>query len=436
MTTTMRAAIISIGDELVLGQTLDTNAAWISNQLTSHSIQTIEHRTVTDDQTQIVQAIQMLTGKVDVLLLTGGLGPTDDDLTREAMGEAITPGKALISDPVAVKRLEKWFSKYSSKMPKSNLKQALRTENARFLDNPNGTALGLADKLGHCQIFAMPGPPSEMKPMFIDHVLPSLASTDEDQSILTMTVHSYGLGESTAAERLGDLTDRKRNPLVGTTVSASMLAARLIARGDKDQAQSDLIETALLVEQRWQPYAFGRNEDTLSFSVGQLLCKTGRTVTTAESCTGGLLGKMIVDVSGSSSYYRGGWVTYTNDLKVTCLEVPQEILDKYGAVSRQTASAMAKGALGIADADYSLAITGIAGPDGGSKDKPVGMVFIALAQRPDIDESVIVRGFKFSGNREMIRDRAAKSALQMLRFVMMDVDPYTPLIWQLRDDCD
>ena len=432
----MRAAIISIGDEIVLGQALDSNSAWISDQLIAHSIQTIEHCTVADDRAQIAQAIKRLAEKVDVLLLTGGLGPTDDDLTREAMGEAIWPGKPLIGDPSAVTRLEKWFSKYGSKMPRSNLKQALRTETASFLDNPNGTALGLADKLGDCQIFAMPGPPSEMKPMFIDHVLPSIASIDEDQSLLTMTVHSYGLGESVAAQRLGELTDRNRKPLVGTTVSGSMLAARIIAHGNKDQAQRELNETALLVEQSWEPYTFGRDEDTLSSSVGDLLRKVGKTVTTAESCTGGLLGKMIVDVSGSSSYYRGGWITYTNELKMDCLEVPLEILDSNGAVSKQTASAMAKGALKKAGADYSLAITGIAGPEGGSKEKPVGLVYIAIAQQTENDEPVIVRGFRFTGDRGMIRDRAAKSALQMLRFVMMNVNPMTALIWQLTDECD
>lgn len=429
----MRAAIISIGDELVLGQTLDTNARWLSEQLIAKSIQTIEHCTVADVQTQIALAIQRLAKQVDVLLLTGGLGPTDDDLTREAMAEAITPNKPLVSDPIAVKRLEKWFSKYSSKMPQSNLKQAMRTENARFLENPNGTAMGLVDNLGNCQIFAMPGPPAEMKPMFIDYVLAKLACND-DQSLLTMTVHSFGLGESTAAERLGDLTDRNRSPLVGTTVSGSMLAARIIARGKKDQANKELLETALLVEKCWEPYTFGRDADTLSSSIGDLFRKHNLTFATAESCTGGLLGKMIVDANGASSYYSGGWVTYTNNLKVSCLDVPQEILDNHGAVSTQTATAMARGALHKSGADCSVAITGIAGPEGGTKEKPVGLVYISVISNDDNEETVFARGFNFPGDRGMIRDRAAKAALQMLRFVVLGVDPNMPLIWQLKED--
>ncbi len=423
----MFAAILSIGDELTLGQTIDTNSAWLSAELAARGIRTIEHRTVGDDQAALVEAVSRLATKVDLLILTGGLGPTADDLTREALADALTPGVALVRDADAVKRLERWFCKHGNIMPSSNLKQAERPDGTQFLPNPHGTAMGIAGRIGACQIFAIPGPPSEMKPMLLEQVLPALDLPDTDDVVLTKTVHAYGLGESKGAELLGSLMDRDRQPLVGTTVSKSILTARIVGRGSSADAHNELEQIASVIQEAWRPYVFGCESESLASAVGALLRASSQTIATAESCTGGLLGKMIVDVPGSSDYYVGGWVTYTDQLKQSCLAVPTEVLAERGAVSEATARAMAEGALKASGADYSLAITGIAGPDGGTSDKPVGTVFIGLGRVGQ----VAVRQFAFPGDRSAVRDRSAKSALQMLRFALLGVPDETPLLWEV-----
>lgn len=426
----MRAAILSIGDELTLGQTIDTNAAWLSTELAARGIRTVEHRTIGDDQAALAAAVSELASKLDLLILTGGLGPTADDLTREALADALTPGKPLVRDADAVTRLERWFPKHGSIMPSSNLKQAQRPEGTRFLPNPHGTAMGLAGCIDACQIFALPGPPSEMMPMLLEQVLPALDLPIADDVVLTKTVHAYGLGESKGAEQLGSLMDRDRKPLVGTTVSESILTARIVARGSSADACAELEQVVSLIQEAWQPHTFGCGSESLASAVGVLLRASGQTVATAESCTGGLLGKMIVDVAGSSDYYVGGWVAYTDQLKQSCLAVPTEVLAEHGSVSEATARAMAEGALKASGADRSLAITGIAGPDGGTSDKPVGTVFVGLGR---VDKGTVcasVRQFAFPGDRWAVRDRSAKSALQMLRFTLLGVPDETRLLWE------
>ena len=425
----MRAAIISIGDELMLGQTIDTNAAWLSAELAARGIVTIEHRTVGDDRAALGDTVRRLASQVDLLILTGGLGPTADDLTREALADAMTPGQVLVRDAAAVKRLEQWFSRHGSGMPKSNLKQADRPQETQFLANPHGTALGISGRLGGCRVFALPGPPSEMMPMLREQVMPALEQPASGDVVLTEAVHAYGLGESAGAERLGSLMDRGREPLVGTTVSESILSARIVARGPQAPARCELDRTMAVVKQKWRPYVFGCADESLASAVGELLRADRCTLTTAESCTGGLLGKMIVDVAGASDYYFGGWVTYTNELKQTCLAVPGAVLTEHGAVSEPTARAMAEGALKASGADYSLAITGIAGPDGETQDKRLGTVFIGLGHFVEGNVRVVVRQFAFPGDRWAVRDRSAKSALQMLRFTLLGVLDDTHLLW-------
>ncbi len=425
----MRAAIISIGDELMLGQTIDTNAAWLSAELAARGIVTIEHRTIGDDRAALAETVRQLASTVALLILTGGLGPTADDLTREALADALTPGQALVRDAAAVTRLEQWFSTHGSGMPKSNLKQADRPPGTQLLANPHGTALGISGRLGGCRVFALPGPPAEMMPMLLEQVLPALDWPASGDVVLTEAVYAYGLGESAGAERLGSLMDRGREPLVGTTVSESILTARIVARGPQATARCELDRTMAIVKEKWHPYVFGCANESLASAVGELLRAGHGTLTTAESCTGGLLGKMIVDVAGSSDYYLGGWVTYTNELKQSCLAVPGAVLAEHGAVSEPTARAMAEGALNASGADYSLAITGIAGSDGETADKRLGTVYIGLGQVIEGERRVLVRQFAFPGDRWAVRDRSAKSALQMLRFTLLGVSDDTPLLW-------
>ncbi len=432
MAFTMNAAILSIGDEVILGQSVDTNTAWLSSQLAEIAISPIEHRTVVDDRAAISLAVRDLAMRADCVILTGGLGPTDDDQTRDALCDVLTPDQQMVSDEQALRWLDEWFARHGRHMPPTNLRQVQRPATMRCLPNPHGTAPGLAGRFEQCLIYALPGPPTEMKPMFTEHVLPELLPQASNEVLLTQFVHAFGIGESEAGFRLGDLTARNRHPLIGTTVSDSILTARIRAHGAQEEVTKQVEEDAQRVEQRWWPYVYGRGEMTLQRAVGALLKQCKKTLTTVESCTGGLLGKMLVDVPGSSAYYLGGWVTYTNELKTTCMAVPGEMLKAYGAVSAEVAAAMASGGLANVDADYALAISGIAGPGGGTPEKPVGTVFIALAQLNDQRVSVASRRFVFFGDRMQVRDRSAKAALQILRFALLDLPEQPPLLWQVQ----
>lgn len=429
--TTMKAALVSIGDEVVLGESVDTNTAWIAAQLAERAVSTVEHRSVPDDRDAIASAVTDLAQKVDLIILTGGLGPTDDDLTREALGAVLNPGEELVTDSDAVNAIEERFARHGRDMPRNNRRQAQRPPSMGIVPNPHGTAPGLVGKHGKCMIFALPGPPGEMQAMFVDHVAPSLKVDPAAPALVTGFVHGYGLGESDAAQLLGELMNRDRNPLIGTTVSRSIITARVRASGPPDRARVQIEADMQRVERLWRPYVYGRGEATLSSAVGELLREAGKTLVTAESCTGGWLGKMLVDVPGSSGYYLGGYVTYSDDMKTTCLAVSHELLEAHGAVSKQVAEAMASGAMANLDADFALAITGIAGPEGGTTSKPVGTVYISLAQVEESLLNVSTRHFVFPGDRFTVRDRSAKAALQMLRFALLGVSEQTPLLWQV-----
>ncbi len=428
----MRAAILSIGDELTLGQQLDTNSQWLAQRLAEQSIITIEHRTVADDRGALSASIKDLAGRCDLLILTGGLGPTEDDLTREALADVATPGRPLVTDEPALAHIVELFQKRHRVMPDMNRKQAQRPDTMRCLANPHGTAPGLAGAIGSCAVFALPGPPGEMQPMFIRQVLRSFRSTDQaTQVVLTASVHEFGMGESVAAEKLGDRMARDRNPLIGTTVSGGIVSARIRVEGAGPDAQSKLAETIEFIERAWQPYAFGTQEPSIGDSAAQLLMKQQKSVATAESCTGGWLGKTLVDRPGSSAYYRGGWIAYSNDFKTDFLDVPEDVIRRHGAVSRETALSLASGALNKSQADLAVSITGIAGPDGGSPAKPVGTVHIGLAARGAAEMTLTGRHFLFHGDRTAIRDRAVKAAMQMLRFALLGVPADVPLIWEV-----
>lgn len=428
----MNAAILSIGDELTLGHCVDTNASWLASEFAASGIMTTEHRTVADDREAIARAVRELSSGVSVLVLTGGLGPTEDDLTRLGLADALDPGSELVVDPEAVAQLTTWFEKRSQPMPQSNHVQTRRPPSTRMIPNPHGTAPGLAGQLDQCRIFALPGPPREMMPMFRDHVRPTLADLGKGGTIVTEKINSFGVGEALAAERLGELLARDRETMVGITAGGSIVTARVRYRGLSDQAQVKVQRVARRIEDLWKPYAYGRGDQTLSEVIGTLLRDREKTFVTAESCTGGWLGKLIVDVPGASDYYRGGWVTYTNEMKTACLGLSSELFDEGepGAVSESAAHAMAEGAITQSGAEYSLAITGIAGPDGGTSNKPVGTVYIGLGRPGGEQINTVVRRFEFSGDRLAVRHRLALTALQMLRFELLGVTEKTPMLWE------
>ncbi|MHC4100154.1 MAG: CinA family nicotinamide mononucleotide deamidase-related protein [Planctomycetota bacterium] len=427
----MRAAIVSIGDELVAGQAPESNARWLADQLSARAVSIGELRVVPDDREAIASTLKELARRCDLIVVTGGLGPTVDDLTRDALGDLLAPGRDLLTDDEQQELLKKRFEKLGIPMPESNLVQVRHPEGTRMLANRRGTAPGLAGRLGKCLIYCLPGPPHEMQGMFDRQVLPELALSDQRVQV-TGLVHAYGLPEADAGERLGSIADRDRRPRVGITVSNAILTARIQAQGAPAEARRQVEQTRALIRERWAPFVYGDDGQTLAEAVGAQLAEAGRTAATAESCTGGWLSRLIVDVPGSSSYFVGGWVTYSNQLKTSCLEVPEALLAEHGAVSDAVARAMAEGALAASGADEGLAVTGVAGPDGGSDDKPVGTVFIGLARRMKGRVDVSARRFFFPGDRTTVRDRSAKSALQLLRFALTGVPSNVPLLWEPR----
>jgi nicotinamide-nucleotide amidase len=351
------------------------------------------------------------------VILTGGLGPTRDDLTREAFARIL--GAPLELHEASLERIRLFFQKIGRPMVETNHVQALCPRGAEVLDNDWGTAPGIAATVGRARIFALPGVPSEMKGMFERHILPTVQN-QSGRAILTEAVRTFGAGESLIAEKLGNLMRRDRNPLVGTTASGWLVTVRI--RSDfpsAAEAERELAAVVKQVEERLGDVVFGRGETSLAQAVGNLLKSRKKTVATAESCTGGLVGKLLTDVPGSSAYYRGGWVVYSNRLKERELGISMEIIIKHGAVSEQVVRLMAECAVNKTNADYALALTGIAGPDGGSEEKPVGTVWIALARNAPDGPVVSAECLKFPGDRETVRDRAAKTALNMLRLDLM-----------------
>jgi nicotinamide-nucleotide amidase len=433
----MHAIIISIGDELVLGQTIDTNSAWLSQQLASVGCAVRSHITVGDDQRAIEDAMNESVGRCDFLVCTGGIGPTADDLTRQAL--AAVMNEPLELNDAWLQTVKHFFAARGRTMPESNSIQAMIPRGARILHNPNGTAAGIdadyisGDQKTVCRVFVMPGVPVEMKAMFARDVLPAVEKQSGGAVILSRTLHTFGAGESAVAEMLGEQMMRSRNPSVGTTVSQGIVSLRINARFEsKQRAAEELERTIQACRTRLADLIYGEEDETLQEVVGQRLASSRKTVTTAESCTGGLLAKMLTDVPGSSDYFKTGFITYSNQAKYERLGVSTEVINVYGAVSEPVVVAMARNARRLAKADYALAISGVAGPSGGSESKPVGTVCIALAFPPlppeegrgegagQVDESpALARTFLFPGDRAWVRDRSAKMALTMLRFHLL-----------------
>lgn len=436
----MTAIILSVGDELVLGQTVDTNSAWISQQLAAVGCDIGAHITVGDNQRAIETAILEAVGRCDTLVISGGIGPTEDDLTRQAL--AAVAREPLEVNEIWVKELKRFFDKVGRAMPASNGIQAMIPRGATMLFNHAGTAAGIdlpyqsGDQKTNCRIFSMPGVPKEMKAMFTSDVLPWITKSSGGAAIVSRTIHTFALGESTVAEKLRTLMKRGRNPSVGTTVSGGVVSLRVNSRfGSVDRATREAEATVAACRKKLPENIYGENADTLISVVASLLKGSGKSVATAESCTGGLLAKMLTDLPGSSAYFTNGWVTYSNEAKTRELGVRTDVIETHGAVSEPVVAAMAEGALTRSGSAYALAISGVAGPGGGTDAKPVGTVCIALAAhrssppRPFVKEGdrtyytpgqspraeVAARTFTFVGDREMIRDRSAKMALWMLR---------------------
>jgi len=410
----MLATIISIGDELVLGQTVDTNSAWLSQQLLPLGITVAGHITVGDDQNAIVAALQRAQAQADIILVTGGLGPTKDDLTRSALAQLLNVELELHQP--SMERIKHFFDRRGRTMTKYNEIQALIPRGCEVIDNNLGTAPGIIARLANASAFFLPGVPNEMTGMFetavLDRLRRLLSQESVKQVIVCRILRIFGTGESNIAEILGELMARGRNPLVNSTVAQGIISLRILAQASDEPSAANLIEPVEQeIRRRLGNLIFGADDDSLASVVGGLLREQRATLAVAESCTGGLLAKELTDIPGSSDYFSAGWITYCNDAKTSFLNVDSYLIRQHGAVSAPVARQMAQNACSLAQTDYALALTGIAGPTGGTQEKPLGLVYIALADKTDVQ---VTRNI-FPGNRPGIRRRAAYTALNLLR---------------------
>lgn len=408
----MKAIILSVGDELVSGLTVDTNSAHLARRLGELGIPVLAHGTIPDDRTTIADAITATARRADVVLVTGGLGPTADDLTRQALANAM--GTELVPDPKRLAEIEAFFRTRGRTMQPANRAQAMIPSGASSIPNPLGTAPGIAARLGSASIYVLPGVPHEMQRMFNQSVAPHLCGTEG--TIVHRQVHCFGQGESDVAAQIADLMQRGQNPSVGTTAANGVITVRIAAAAPDGPRARDLAQGTLTkVLKRLGPLVVATDDQTLPAVVGELLRKDRATLATAESCTGGLIGQLITSVPGSSDYYRGGVVVYADAAKSELLAVPAELIRRHGAVSEPVAAAMAEAAAKRLSADWALSATGIAGPAGGSEEKPVGLVYLALAS----PTGTTVHRHVLPGLRDTIRLRAALTALNYLRLALM-----------------
>ena len=357
------AEILAVGTEVLLGDLVDTNTAWLSARLAALGVSVYRHVTVGDNKQRIVAALLEASSRADLVITTGGLGPTSDDLTNECLG--LAAGRQMVEYPEARRHVDEMFARFGREPTSSNYKQALFPEGSRLIPNPLGTAMGALLELDGALVATFPGVPIEMKRMFGETLEPFIKQRTEG-SIVSRTLWFTGIGESALAEKVQDLLDAS-DPTVAPLAGQGKVRLRVTARAASlEEAEKRIEPVAEEILNRLKKYYFGEDDETLEGVVGRLLTEKGATLALAESCTGGLLAKRLTDRAGSSAYFVEGLVTYSNEAKERLLGVPHELLVEYGAVSAPVARAMAEGVREDADTDYGLSITGVAGPDGGT----------------------------------------------------------------------
>jgi nicotinamide-nucleotide amidase len=409
--TGVRAYILSTGDELVRGRTLDTNTSEVARALQAEGVAVAGASLVGDDESALSAAIFRACAECEVVVISGGLGPTEDDCTRRAAAAAA--GVGLERVPEIERALRERFRARRTAMPASNLLQADRPAGAETLPNRHGTAPGFALRLGGAVLFALPGPPHEMRGVLQEEVLPRLrAMLPAVRSVIrTRTLETFGEREAAVGEAIADLMARGRQPRVGTTATRGVIRVVIHAEGEQNEVEDALVRTEAEVRRRLGDVVFGADGETLPGVVGGILLARRTTLAVAESCTGGLVGGALTEVPGVSAVFAGGVIAYANEVKVRELGVDPAVLARVGAVSEEVARSMASGVRAKFGTDLGLAVTGIAGPDGGTAEKPVGLVHFAL----DVRGAVTHRRAVLPGDRTLVRDIAVKSALDLVR---------------------
>jgi nicotinamide-nucleotide amidase len=405
------AEIITIGTEMLLGDLVDTNTAWISQRLAVLGVGIYRHTTVGDNAERIVGSLREASSRSALVVTTGGLGPTSDDLTNACL--STLTGREMVEYQKAREHVDYMFERFGRKPTANNYKQAMFPEGTELIPNPVGTAMGALVEWEGTLFVTLPGVPTEMKSMFGETLEPLIRARSKG-SIVSKTLHFAGIGESALAEKVQDFLDAT-DPTVAPLASQGKVRLRITTRAATEgEAQQKIAPVEKEVISRLRDYFFGEDDETLEGAVGRLLQEHGATLALAESCTGGLLAKRLTDMPGSSAYFTEGLVTYSNEAKERLLGVPRGLISEHGAVSEPVARAMAEGARRISGADYGLSVTGVAGPDGGSEEKPVGLVFVGISDAEDtFAEKVDLTAWARS--RAAIRERSTNRAFDLLR---------------------
>jgi nicotinamide-nucleotide amidase len=416
----MIAELVSVGTEILLGNIVNTNSAYLSEKCAQLGLSVYFQTVVGDNEERMKAVISSALERSDVVILTGGLGPTKDDLTKEVTAEVM--GLPLVEDAHTKELLEQYMKQYEKnhegrRITENNYKQTLVPEGALVLDNHNGTAPGLIIEKNGKTAILLPGPPSEMKPMFEEAVAPYLGKKQPD-IIYSQMVKICGIGESQVAEEINDLIQNQSNPTIAPYAKTGEVHLRITAKGENEKECRKRIKPLVReLKNRFGKNIFATDESkTLEEAIVDMLKDQGRTLALAESCTGGMISARIVNVAGASEVFNQGFVTYTNRAKRKSLGVKKATLKKEGAVSAKCAREMARGGRFFSKADICLSITGLAGPDGGTKEIPVGTVFMGCCY----NEEIVTREYHFTGNRNRIREQATAHALAFLRECIME----------------
>src|SRR2546427_5633375 len=406
----LTAEIIAIGSELLSPSRSDTNSLWLTDQLNRIGIDVKLKTIVGDDDSRLEEVVKDAVKRSRVVVTTGGLGPTEDDITRKVVARAL--GRRLTLDEAVLAEIRERFKAFGMNMPERNSRQAMVIDGAEVVPNPNGSAPGLYLEHHDCAVALFPGPPREMKPMFENHVQSRLEKLAGDIRFARRVLRVAGMGESAVDEKIAPIYTKFENPQTTILFNSSEIEIHLRAHGrTEDEAESLLDDLSLKIEEALGNSVFSFRGETMEEVVGRRLSITGFTLAVAESCTGGLIAQRITNVPGSSIYFIEGVVTYSNESKTRLLGVDKKLIRDHGAVSKEVARDMARGVRHRAKTDFGLAVTGIAGPGGGTEEKPVGLVYIALADEAHTEH----KRFKLPGDRELIRWRASQAALDMLR---------------------
>ncbi len=414
----MWAELIAVGSELLSWDKTETNSLYISKQLNLLGINVRYKSIVGDAESDIEVVLKAAVSRSQVVIITGGLGPTEDDLTRKAVAKALKRGLVLKEE--LIEKIKKRFESMGKAMPKNNERQALMPNKAIIIDNPIGTAPGFAIEQDKVLIICLPGVPAEMQRMFEDGAAPLIKKRiDASQAVKLRIIRTCGIAEAKVDELIGDLYAADKNIRIGLAVDEKGVDVRITSSKASEIETSRLLaELEEKITARLKDYIYGFDNEEMEEIVVRLLIEKGAKLAVAESCTGGLISKRLTDVSGSSACFDRGIVSYSNEAKVQMLKVSSKLIEEYGAVSSQAAMAMAESVRRISNTELGIGVTGIAGPTGGTPEKPVGLVYIAISEK---GKETRCKGYNFAGNRGMIRMKASQFALNIIRRTLLNI---------------